>query len=226
MNSESKSSITFCFLLFWTFCFLNGFFNPQLSKNTTLFVTVEIIFWVILPLFTLIHLTYNLKIFSFSDLGFNSKLFKSNSYFFVIIFSLIFAFFVQLIYFTTYSLLSSIFTTNYFKNFEIQSTIPKDFETGVAVSLYYALTAGFVEEIYYRAFIAKIFEINFTLNINYILISSTLFSLNHWEGGIINLIDTFLYGLLFSIFYNKFKNIWPLIIAHSITDIIAFFPLF
>ncbi|WP_084764929.1 CPBP family glutamic-type intramembrane protease [Leptospira terpstrae] len=40
----------------------------------------------------------------------------------------------------------------------------------------------------------------------------------------VNLIDTFLYGLTFSFFFNKYKNVWPLIIAHILTDVIAFYP--
>ncbi|TGL19729.1 CPBP family intramembrane metalloprotease [Leptospira bourretii] len=224
MNEESKSSILFHFFIFWTFCFLNGFFNPALSKNLFLFYIVEIIFWVLLPIFTITYFIFFLNVFSFSDLGFHSKLFKRESYSFVIIFSLFFSFFVQKFYFITYSVLSKIFTTNYLQNFEFQSTIPNNFETGILLTIYYSFTAGFVEEIYYRGFLAQLFHIDHKFNVNYILISSTLFSMNHWEGGIINIIDTFLYGLLFSIFYNKFRNIWPLIIAHIITDIIAFYP--
>lgn len=81
-----------------------------------------------------------------------------------------------------------------------------------------------MEEIYYRGILGKLFQVGSKLNLNYIFVSSMLFSLNHWEGGIINLIDTFLYGLLFSTFFNKFQNIWPLVIAHIITDIVAFYP--
>ncbi|EOQ88551.1 CAAX protease self-immunity [Leptospira yanagawae serovar Saopaulo str. Sao Paulo = ATCC 700523] len=224
MNEETKSSILFYFFIFWTFCFLNGFFNPYLSKNLFFFSIMEIVFWILLPIFTVTYFIFYLKVFSFSDLGFHSKLFKKESYYFVIIFSLIFSFFVQKFYFITHSILSKFFTTNYFHNFEFQSTIPNNFETGILLTIYYSFTAGIVEEIYYRGILAQLFQIDNKFNINYILISSILFSVNHWEGGIINIIDTFLYGLLFSIFYNKIKNIWPLIIAHIITAIIAFYP--
>ena len=87
------------FLIFWTFCFLNGFFNPELAKNLPLFYAVEILFWVIIPFISIYYITKIAKFFTFSELGFQLEIFKKRNYFILIIFSLVFGYLIQSVYF-------------------------------------------------------------------------------------------------------------------------------
>lgn len=88
-------------------------------------------------------------------------------------------------------------------------------------------TAGFGEEIIWRGFlmprIARLFGNRKAGWLIALLISSTLFGLIHYPQGITGVVMTgfagFIYGLLF---LSSGRNLWPAVIAHAMSDTIAF----
>jgi len=93
------------------------------------------------------------------------------------------------------------------------------------VVFYLAITAGLIEEIFYRGIPKQIiFESN---NIKYkkliyILGSSIAFSTIHWTYGIYLLVPTFIFGLFAAWLYLHLKNLWPLVGGHFIYDFYVF----
>lgn len=224
MNQIEKSTIISSFLFFWIFCFLNGFFNPYLSNNISLFLVIDSFYWIIFPLINIYYLIFIRKIISFTDLGFTRSIFNKKSILLIIFLSLLVAIFLNNSYSSLSNYLYNIFPINYFQSFSYRTVISKLGDKAIYLTFIFAFTAGFVEEIYYRSILKILISEGKYHIIKYIIISSILFSVNHWEGGIINIISTLYFGFVCSLLYVIFKNIWPLIIGHTITDIIGFFP--
>lgn len=94
MKEEIESTLVFSFFIFWTFCFLNGFFNPYLVTNKTLFFVVEFVFWTIYPIANILYLSLYRNAFAFQEIGFKIRLFNKNNLFLLVGFSLIFTYLV------------------------------------------------------------------------------------------------------------------------------------
>lgn len=93
------------------------------------------------------------------------------------------------------------------------------------VVLYFAATAGFVEEIFFRALPLVYLKERFGSGIPvaaYLLGTSFLFASMHWENGAHELAATFMYGLLAGALYLRLRDLWPLIGAHVLIDVWSF----
>ena len=94
-----------------------------------------------------------------------------------------------------------------------------------ALVLYLALTASFVEEIMFRGlpflYLSK-FESGSRFFRTYILASSVLFGLVHWENGLREVFAAFVVGVCAAFIYTKIQNLWPLVVAHAATDVVGF----
>jgi hypothetical protein len=80
------------------------------------------------------------------------------------------------------------------------------------------LTAGFVEELYYRAAFDRLFPRGWLAGFAYILVSSLVFACAHWEGGLPNLAEAFAVGVFAAAVFRATRNVWPLIVGHVVTD--------
>jgi membrane protease YdiL (CAAX protease family) len=87
--------------------------------------------------------------------------------------------------------------------------------------IFTALTAGVVEELLFRGYLFS--RLQFIFNNSYlaVIISSLLFGLIHFGYGTVQnvVIPTFI-GFAFALFYNRYKSIMVLIIAHFLYDLI------
>lgn len=199
---------------------LNGFYNPFLVDSPVLYWSVEIFTWLLVPLMTLYVFTKRGG--NFKDLGFSlpCSVFQWVQYF-LLCFAAIFLFYHVYMGVQTWSKL--VFRDNYLENgFNYGSLIPRGGLAGFFVLLWFSLTAGIVEELFFRSFIRRFFGFGLSACFLFVIVSSFLFSVIHWEGGIQNLIPTFAVGAFSSIFYFFYPNITVLMIAHTITDIIVF----
>jgi len=95
----------------------------------------------------------------------------------------------------------------------------------ILVTLYFALTAAFVEEIMFRGlprlWLSGYLEGN-RLRWAYLLWSSLTFAATHWENGSAQLVATLLYGLAAGGWFLLLRSLWPLIIAHLAIDAYIF----
>ncbi|MDN3654173.1 type II CAAX endopeptidase family protein [Ferruginibacter paludis] len=94
------------------------------------------------------------------------------------------------------------------------------------LAVFTALTAGIVEEVIFRGYIQPRLESILTNLSASIIISSLLFGLLHYKyGTVINVIGPFFIGLIFALYYSKYRNIKMIIICHFVWDMIAILTL-
>lgn len=103
--------------------------------------------------------------------------------------------------------------------FDYKSVVPKMELLRLVVVVYLGISAGVVEELYFRGFFWRISELFSTPRALYLLASPVLFCLVHWEGGLSNVLATFTLGLACCFFFLAARNLWPLIVGHIYTDI-------
>lgn len=93
--------------------------------------------------------------------------------------------------------------------------------------LFVVITAGFTEEIIFRGYIQPRLEALLKNPYISIFITSAMFGLLHFGYGTIgNMTGPFFIGLIFSIYYWKYRNIKVLIICHTLIDLIALSTIF
>lgn len=117
----------------------------------------------------------------------------------------------------------SIFGTGDHK-FLFESVVPEGI-LHLPVVLYLSLTAGFVEEVFYRGLLwtafLKIGPVKFRKSL-YVILGSFVFAALHWEQGVAGTISAFVFGVLAAILYLQLRNLWPMIAAHTLVDIYYF----
>lgn len=85
--------------------------------------------------------------------------------------------------------------------------------------LFTCITAGVTEEIIFRGYIQTRIELVFKSPLSGIIISAVFFSLAHsYYGTVQEIVGPFVIGLIFSIYYYKYKNIYALMIFHFLFD--------
>ncbi len=108
--------------------------------------------------------------------------------------------------------------------FAYETALPQQrFLRELAVA-YYALSAGLVEEIVFRGLPWACFERFRGRHVRavYVLVTAILFGLAHWENGAPDVLSATAFGLGAAALYLKLGTLWPIIVAHVLTDLIAF----
>jgi len=92
-------------------------------------------------------------------------------------------------------------------------------------ALYLAVTAGFVEEVFFRGLPLLYLERKFGTALprkSYVLGTAVIFGVVHWGNGLLEVVATFAFGLLAATLYLRLRDLWPLIGAHIVIDMVAF----
>ena len=108
--------------------------------------------------------------------------------------------------------------------FSYGQAIPKQPLLAFYAIAYLALSAGFVEEIVYRGLPHLLLSTRVSegkVPLVYSLSSSVLFASAHWENGSGETFATFLLGLALAALYLRVRNLWPFVIGHAFTDVLA-----
>lgn len=95
----------------------------------------------------------------------------------------------------------------------------------VPVVVYFAASAGFVEEVVYRGLpLAALGAAARTRDavFGYVAGTALLFASIHWEGGLTALVPAFAVGVLAAVLYLRIGNLWPLVVAHTVVNLIDF----
>ncbi|MFE3871789.1 CPBP family intramembrane glutamic endopeptidase [Flavobacterium sp. ZS1P70] len=100
--------------------------------------------------------------------------------------------------------------------------IMKLFKNNIFLILFTSITAGVTEELIFRGYLIPRLEILLKNTPAAILISSILFGLIHYSyGTLIQIIGPVFIGLLFAVYYQKYKNIKILIMCHFLWDLLV-----
>ena len=89
----------------------------------------------------------------------------------------------------------------------------------LATILFFAVTAGVVEEFYYRGLCRELFCQDTRNQTLYVLVSASLFAVAHWEGGTNSIAVSFLMGIFLAGSYLRIRNLWPLVAGHIAVDL-------
>ena len=90
-----------------------------------------------------------------------------------------------------------------------------------AMIFFLALTAGVTEELIFRGYLLTRLSQWFKNEVAAVIVSSLLFAGLHYKyGSLRELIFTFLIGMIFSIYYIKYRNIKAIIVTHFLIDYI------
>ncbi len=107
--------------------------------------------------------------------------------------------------------------------FAYRSIIPESEAKRTLVVWYLAISAGIVEELYFRGLLFKISQFFRGSTSVYLIFSPLVFSAIHWEGNLSNMGASYIVGLLGCLVFLWLKNIWPLIIGHTFTNLLWFY---
>lgn len=92
------------------------------------------------------------------------------------------------------------------------------------VAIYFSLSAAVFEEIMYRGLPHVYFMRGWCVPrpAAYVLCSTVLFGMAHWENGAHEILGTACLGLFACALYLKIRTLWPLIGAHFVVDMVSF----
>ncbi|NNL43613.1 MAG: CPBP family intramembrane metalloprotease [Desulfobacterales bacterium] len=219
--SISKSKILLLFTGLLPFL-INGFYNPTIVKIPTLYWFIEILTWVAFPIWIY---WYGIKkqIFSRNIVGINLKIFNKRNLPLLFLFSIIAILTFPIVYNSSFIYAQNHYPINYLKvNFSYSQILPGRGIKYFFILLYFSATAGIVEEFYLKGLLRSIFKNTFFSILAFVIISATIFSSLHWEGGVWGLFATFIFGIFSATFYATTKNLWPNVIGHFATDYLWF----
>ncbi len=95
----------------------------------------------------------------------------------------------------------------------------------IPVVIYFAASAGIVEEVIFRGLGWKVFS---DLNLKrlkkplYVIATSLVFAATHWEQGLAGIFSSFAFGVVAALLYLQLRNLWPMIAAHTLVDVYYF----
>lgn len=109
--------------------------------------------------------------------------------------------------------------------FSVRQALPHGGLGKALVALYLAATAGFVEEVVWRAlpwlYLSAVVPLPYRRQV-YMLATSIVFAMAHVEQGPGGVFAAFWFGLVAAGLYSKLRTLWPLILGHVAVDWIAF----
>ena len=198
---------------------VNGLVNSVIAHNALLYWGFEMLTWIIIPSIIL-YLVIRTPGVQLSDLGYHGSFRGQADIRLVLLACAVFAPFCYGVYYYSYDYFSALFPGQGF--FQYDSFVPESGILYYLVVIYFGLSAGLVEEFLFRGLLYRAFSgFKHSLAL-FLVISPILFSLVHWENGLANLASTYIVGVFMAIAYLGFRNLWPLVIGHIVTDLAWF----
>ena len=198
---------------------INGYINSLIFNNALLYWSFEILSWIVIPTI-IFYFAVSKNGLRFSELGLHTKVFGRQSIGLLVAACVLVSFIDYWAYKNLFDYFSSIFTNKAF--FSYESIIPSDGTMKIIIAIYFGLSAGIVEELYFRGLLYKISHFFASPNLLYLALSPFLFSIIHWEGGLANVSATFVIGLIMALLFLWLRNLIPLIVGHCMTDLVWF----
>jgi len=199
---------------------VNGPVNARIAHLPGLYWAFELSIRAAVPLIVL-YAAMRTPGFRFADLGFHTAVMNCRGITFVLLACLAFAPLGFWVCDAVFEALDQWYPGSGY--FQYETVIP---ETGIGrqvVVLYFAASAGLVEEFPFRGLLYRAAQELGRPRLFFVLVSPLLFSLVHWESGTANLLATWVYGLFVAAAYLLLRNLWPLIFGHVLTDLIWFY---
>jgi membrane protease YdiL (CAAX protease family) len=114
-------------------------------------------------------------------------------------------------------ILSSYFVLERTLDYDLK--LPANLSYKFVIAFYFAITAGVVEEFFFRGLIRKILAYYFSKsNLLFVIVSSIIFAGAHWAGGGLSVITTIFAGFPLAMIYVWTNDLRPLMMGHFIFD--------
>jgi membrane protease YdiL (CAAX protease family) len=198
---------------------VNGLVNSLIAHNALLYWGFEMLTWIVIPS-TVLYLVIRTAGVQLSDLGYHGSIRGRSNIGLVVLACAVFSPLCYGVYYYSFDYFSSLFPGQGF--FRYESIVPESGILYFAVTIYFGLSAGMVEEFLFRGLLYRAFR-GFKNSLGlFLVISPILFSLVHWEDGLANLASTYMFGVFMAIAYLGLRNLWPLVIGHIFTDLVWF----
>ena len=81
---------------------------------------------------------------------------------------------------------------------------------------------AYSEEVVFRRCARHLFKVYLNDGYALVVVTSLLFGAYHWWTGIGNIIEAVLIGALLMLFYRRSGALWPVVVAHYLTDVVDF----
>lgn len=197
---------------------LSGFYIKELSSTPTLFWFHDAFGWIVLPVgcLAVLWVRYNVKP---TDYGLPSLRPQEPSVSEFIKLGLSLLIFLSFIPIEAIALLVAPPEETAFSYAE---ALPKG-AMGKLLALYLAISAAFVEEIFYRGLLREVFlgkHDSIERRILFVVVSAALFGLNHWSQGSFKMIATTYLGIAAALLYLRYRNLWYLIAGHLALNLV------
>ena len=196
---------------------LNRFYNPLLVHFPPVFWSVDAFRFVVLPLIVLFA-GFRWRLFTLSDLGFHRRVFGSRNFAIFLGAMILIPAVMQWIdphaQKLAFRLAASLHWPPVFSYQQMEPSGPRRF----FIVIYFAVTAGFTEEFYYRGLTRFVCGRGFIRSCMFVIVSSLLFGPPHLYGGAANVIDAEIFALEAALIYLAVGSLWPLIVAHILID--------
>jgi hypothetical protein len=196
---------------FW----LNGYLNTQIAHSPVLYWGFELLSWLVIPAMAAWAAHRYLGV-TWTQVGLTFCLFGKRCLVLLAVLCVVCAFSFHWVYSTADAWFSKAFPGPAY--FDYQTLIPESGPSRLLVALYYAVSAGIVEEILYRGALFRLMEGLPGATSIYLVLSPVIFSSIHWEGGASNLAATYVVGLFAGLLFLAFRNLIPLMVGHAVTD--------
>ena len=200
--------------------YFNGYINSHIASRPAAYWAFEFSYWILLPLLVLVALVRfgGLRI---SDIGIHGRIRGHRSIGALVLVSLVLCPLYYLVHSSALRYFGTLLPSNGL--FQYHAMVPDSGIARIVVAVYFALTAGIVEEIYFRGLAFRACEMLVSRPVLlYLAISPVLFALIHWESGAANTAASYIFGVLTAGSYVVLRNLWPLIVAHAYTDYVWF----
>ncbi len=220
--SNVISRVSMVIAPFFLFGMINGLYNSSLFNiSPWLFWSLDILGWIALPTMILFYI-YRYYGIGLHDYGL-AKLTTSHQRREIINWSFLSTFILSIYYFAFGWLVWRFIDTSA-NVFSYGAMVPEGNMRYLAI-LYLAVTAAVFEEIFFRGLIWRLVyasTIKLNKSIVYVVISSVLFGLVHWENGIPEVISAMVFGVVACVLYLRLHNLLPLMAAHFFIDMVNF----
>ena len=199
--------------------FVNGYINSKIYESFTLYWSFELLTWIIIPL-GVVFLTTKTVGFEFRQLGFHTSICGYQNSAALVLACVLSGPICYWIYVKTVNAVVTLDLPGGI--FAYETIVPDSTILKYLVVVYFALSAGLVEEFLMRGMLFRAFRDVPHSSIMFLVISPVIFSLVHWEGGLGAIISTYIFGIFMAVAFLLLRNIWPLIVGHVYTNILWF----
>ncbi len=203
---------------------LNGWYNPILATHQWAFWVVEIVTWIVLPS-SLLFSGFRRRLFTPDDIGLSGTIRGRKLPLLIPPLAILITIALYFLDRWAVAFGKSEWPSNPLANgFSYLAMLPPPGPATrllrLAALVHLSVTAGVVEEIYYRGVFMRLFGDGIAAGCAFVVISAIVFASVHWEGGVIVLFEALVWGVASAMVYRLVRNLWPLIVAHVVVDLL------